>query len=181
MATASKNQQAAFDAWIAGLVKDHRHAANLDTWDGSGETPYFVSCRRMNPFRGIATLMTRDVGYHTSGWWKNPDFERCYHLTVSYFDPQTQRPMPQNHQVTAKIAKAMFFPHVKWVLVEPPYYETGQRRDVWHYRLFCDERWQPLKPSGEVYSTANTKAGWKSFSEVQAVIEQFGVNPNVSE
>lgn len=29
-------------------------------------------------------IMTRDIGYHTSGWWKNPDYERCFHVSISY-------------------------------------------------------------------------------------------------
>jgi len=52
--------------------------------------------------------------------------------------------------------------------IEPPYSPEGRRSDVHHYRLFCDEHWQPIKPRGEVYSTDFTEKGWKSFSELHA-------------
>ena len=39
---------------------------------------------------------------------------------------------------------------------------------VYHYRLFCDEGWQPLKPRGEVYTRDFIEKGWKSFSELHA-------------
>jgi hypothetical protein len=32
--------------------------------------------------------------------------------------------------------------------------------------VFCDERWQPILPRGEVYSREFTEKGWKSFSEM---------------
>src|SRR5262249_14385874 len=44
--------------------------------------------------------------------------------------------------------------------------EHGRKLDVWHYRLFCDPGWQPIKPRGEVYSRELTEAGWKSYSDL---------------
>src|SRR5690606_31231568 len=29
-------------------------------------------------------IYTRDVGHHSNGWWKNPDYERCRHLSISF-------------------------------------------------------------------------------------------------
>lgn len=176
----SKNYQAITDQWIVDLAKTHRELAKRGTWEGQGQTPYFDACRVMNPFRGIGTIFTRDVGYHTSGWFKNPDFERCEHLTVSYFDPESLMPLAQDHTLTMRIAKAIFFPNIKLALIETPHFQAGRERDVWHYRVFCDERWQPVKPQGEVYSTEFTEKGWKSFSEVRDAIERHGQNPNVS-
>jgi hypothetical protein len=38
---------------------------------------------------GSILILTRESGYHTSGWWKNPDYERCLHLSLSFRDPDT--------------------------------------------------------------------------------------------
>jgi hypothetical protein len=66
------------------------------------------------------------------------------------------------------VLKYLFGKHTNLLWVEPPYSEVGKSKDVWHYRLFCDEHWQPVKPRGEVYSTQFTERGWKSFSELHA-------------
>jgi hypothetical protein len=113
----------------------------------------------------IRLLFTRDQGHHSSGWWKNPDYERCLHLSVSFAYP-TGAPAPYVFDEAERWAKMFFRDDLRWVWVEPPYSEFGKARDVHHYRLFCDPGWQPLKPRGEVYSKEFTEAGWKSFSEI---------------
>jgi hypothetical protein len=60
----------------------------------------------------------------------------------------------------------LFGEYKKWIWVEPPFSDHGKSMDVWHYRLFTDENWQPIKPKGEVYNTQFTEKGWKSFSEL---------------
>jgi hypothetical protein len=42
----------------------------------------------------ITTLIyTIDDGMHSIGWWKNPEFARCWHLSVAYWYPdQTVAP-----------------------------------------------------------------------------------------
>jgi hypothetical protein len=176
----SKAQQHAFDQWLKTMVDNHKAAASRGTWDGRSMTPYSHSCRHAHSLRGIGSIMTREVGYHSSGWYKNPDFERCVHLSLSFYDPATLQPKPHDHAIASKIVKAMFFPHAKYVLVEPPRYNLGKKHDVHHYRMFCDEHWQPIKPRGEVYSTELTELGWKSFSDVQEAVAETGVNPNIS-
>lgn len=163
----SKSQALAKERWIAEIVAAHTAAAIRSTWDGKDLTPYFFSCKHVNPFRGITSIFTRDVGYHTSGWWKNPDYERCYHLSLSFFDPVTNEPAPHDHKTAQQFVRAFFRSYAKWVWTEPPYSAQGKQQDIYHYRLFCDEFWQPLKPRGEVYSRELTEAGWKSFSDVQ--------------
>lgn len=115
-------------------------------------------------------LLTRDVGYHTSGWWKNPLYERCYHLSLSPFPPSIVLARP----VVAELDKKL---HVAWVRAffgddcdklwaEPPYSPEGRASNVWHHRLFCDEAWTPILPHGEVYTRTLTEAGFQSSSEV---------------
>ena len=174
----NKSQQAAFDLWLKTMVTNHRNAAFAGTWNGRDMTPYWHSCRHAHPLRGVCSIVTRDVGYHTSGWWKNPDYDKCIHLSLSFYDPLTMQAIPHEHDIASKIVKALFFPHAKLVWTEPPVYRSGVSRDVYHYRLFCDEHWQAIKPRGEVYSKELTDAGWKSFSDVQEAVAETGVNPN---
>lgn len=168
------------------LVKSIKRAANTGTWNGAdpfptqvanmrpvhsqGKSPYFRRCRwRLGPI-GCILLFTRDIGYHTSGWWKNPDYERCYHLSLSFVDPPTGEPRPRDAVLTSLFVEALFGLDKRWLWCEPPYSPKGKQLDVWHYRLFCNDHWKPIKPRGEVYTREFTEAGWKSFSDVQAAL-----------
>jgi len=145
------------------------------------------SSRRLCNRTGTCLVFTRDIGYHSSGWWKNPDYERCYHLSLSYFDPQTMDPAPHNFPLSEKWVKAFYGNYAKWVWSEPPMnidgrdpYEvlmslTPNRPITWHFRLFCDEGWQPIKPRGEVYGRDLTEAGWRSFSNLQDHLEKLRI------
>lgn len=59
--------------------------AQHGTFDGlNPDDPYLQQCRWWLERFECIVIFTRDVGYHTSGWWKNPDYERCYHLSISF-------------------------------------------------------------------------------------------------
>lgn len=156
---------------IESAVKRLRKAAETGTWDGTGETPYFRHCRIYDSVRGWSILFTRDVGYHSSGWWKNPDYERCYHLSLAFRDPETRNPRPRDAKVTAQLVDGLFGRSKRFIWTEPPYSPEGKRNDVWHYRLFCDAGWNPIKPRGEVYGRELIEAGWMSWSDAQAALE----------
>ncbi|MBU2025992.1 hypothetical protein KJ912_04650 [Patescibacteria group bacterium] len=145
-----------------------RNVANQSTWNGRGPIWYFERCRWWLPLVGTRAIFTRDTGYHTSGWWKNPDYERCFHLSLSFVDIETGEPAPRDTVLTSLFLDALFGKGKRLLWCEPPYSEQGKQMDVWHYRLFCDEGWQPIKPRGEVYSRELTEAGWKSWSDAQA-------------
>lgn len=134
--------------------------ANKGIWNGKDFTPYFLACQWLIEELGCQVIFTREEGYHSSGWWKNPDYERCYHLSVSF-------PGGRDVKRTAKLVDLIFGANHKLLWVEPPYSKEAVKAEVWHYRLFCNEFWQPVKPRGEVYSTQFTERGWKSFSDVQ--------------
>jgi len=122
---------------------------------------------RFNPGQEATLIYTRDVGHHSSGWWKNPDYERCLHLSLSYRDPRLVGAYyPHDLKRSEEIARAFFGADAKLCWVERPYSPQGKTADVWHYRLFCDEGWEPFKPRGEVYSRDSTPADWQSFSEI---------------
>lgn len=45
---------------------------------------YLDKCRWFLERYDCIIIFTRDEGAHTCGWWKNPDYERCYHLSISF-------------------------------------------------------------------------------------------------
>lgn len=139
--------------------KRMKYAASKGIWNGREMTEYFESCRWLLERYPATVLFTKDVGYHSSGWWKNPDYERCWHLSISFRSGKENKAL-------SEILNNLFGEYQKFLWVEPPYSEQGKSMDVWHYRLFCDINWNPIKPRGEVYHTHFTERGWKSFSEL---------------
>lgn len=137
--------------------KRFRFAAINNLWNGINNVP--EACRWLLEGYSCIVIYTKESGYHTGGWWKNPDYERCWHLSISFHGGNEKKTLDT-------ILNNLFGDFKKWMWVEPPYSEIGKRNNVWHYRLFCDENWQPIKPRGEVYNTQFTERGWKSFSEV---------------
>ena len=150
----------------------YRNATNADTFgrmmrteDGGTfdglrvDDPYLEQCRWWLERFDCIAILTRDTGYHTSGWWKKPDYERCYHLSVSF-------PGGMKRKMLEYILRNLFHDSRRWLWCEGPFSEAGKQCGVFHYRLFCNPEWQPLKPRGEVYNRDFTEAGWKSFSEL---------------
>jgi hypothetical protein len=148
-----------------------RAAANVHTGYSSATDHVTIArCRQAFPHTpelGATILFTRDAGMHTSGWWKNPDYERCEHLSLAFFYPP-HLPRPHDH-VLARLWCLAFFgaDRLRYLWVEPPYSAQGRQRDVYHYRLFVAPDWRlPVLPRGEVYSKQFTELGWKSFSDL---------------
>lgn len=144
-------------------VQKMKKQALTHLFDGTGSIynqVYLAECRWWIQSMDCVAIVTRDTGHHTSGWWKNPDYERCWHVSLSFPGGRKQKDIE-------KLMDLFFGEHKKWVWIEPPYSKEGKQAEVYHYRLFCDENWQPIKPRGEVYTKCFTERGWKSFSEVQ--------------
>lgn len=136
------------------------NVARKGIFDGTFETAaYLDTCRWFLERYDCILIFTRDTGYHTCGWWKNPDYERCWHLSLSF-------PGGWSRKKAGHIIDRIFGGKKRLLWCEPPYSNEGKQAGVYHYRLFCDERWQPIMPRGEVYSTRFTELGWKSFSEL---------------
>lgn len=131
----------------------------------SGQSPhdqYFVSCGWWIEQYECSIIFTRDIGHHSGGWWKNPDYERCWHLSISFQGGKNKKGLE-------KILDGLFGLDKRKIWIEPPYSKEGKEKEVWHYRLFCDENWQPIIPRGEVYSKELTEKGWKSYSELNTI------------
>lgn len=124
-------------------------------------------CRHLyayNPEESALIIFSRDTGHHTSGWWKNPDYENCLHLSISY-QAQGQH-VPHDKSKSQRLAEAFFGDDASLAWIEGPYSPEGKVNDVWHYRVFTDPAWNPFKPRGEVYNNDWTPSDWKSFSEI---------------
>ncbi|HAR45571.1 MAG TPA: hypothetical protein DCS05_05190 [Nitrospiraceae bacterium] len=141
----------------------------------AGLQNYIARCTWMHT-DGTVLLFTRDTGHHSAGWFKNPDYERCWHLSISFRDPETEAPRPFDRKEAERWTKLFFRGNTNLLWCEPPCYPEGKINGVHHYRLFCDEVWQPIKPRGEVYSREFTEKGWKSFSEIHGQEEQCNDN-----
>lgn len=119
-------------------------------------------------------ILTVDTGHHSSGWWKNPDYETCWHFSLSFKDDEFQD-APFEWKTAKLLVGACYGPMRNLVWAEGPYTPDGKRMEVWHYRVFVDtQTLMPIFPRGEVYSKQFTERGWKSWSELKAWFDTFG-------
>lgn len=159
---------------MADLAEDMKRVAKYGHWTGriqsKEQAKYFERCRRLfHTYPWSQLIFTRDVGMHTCGWWKNPDYEQCLHLSVSFIGVEGRRvfPLPKHEELTDAWVRLFFGEWTSLVWAEPPFSPEGQERGIWHYRVFTDRTFRtPLLPRGEVYSRELTERGWKSWSDL---------------
>lgn len=164
------------DIDMPALAQDMRRVAKYGHYTGRIETPeqaaYFDRCRRVHLPTRCQIVFTRDIGMHDCGWWKNPDYNQCLHLSLSFFDwdgkPEGElHHAPQNRTVAKQWVDLFFGDWQRLLWAEPPVSDHGRRLDVWHYRVFVDPTFKaPLLPRGEVYTREFTARGWKSWSDL---------------
>ena len=151
------------------LVRYLKQQAQKGFYDGfPGKTmAYLDQCRAM--YSGdptVVLIFTRDINMHVCGWLKNPDYERCFHLSLSFYDSISGESDQQIRGEAKKWCYRFFGKdNCRYLWVESPYSDKGKERDVYHYRMFCNPGWSPIIPRGEVYSKEFTEIGWKGFSE----------------
>lgn len=168
-----RSRQDSLSRLLARVAGEARKRALTSTFDGS------TSCKSMAYMRMCThqlasirsnIIFTRDTGHHTSGWMRNPDYERCEHLSISPIPGRIIVPGRQLAELSVKLQRricdAFFGWNVRLLWAESPKSDVGKRAGVWHWRLFCDEHWQPIKPRGEVYSSDFTEVGFKSATEI---------------
>jgi hypothetical protein len=159
--------------WLKASVVEKMRAAS---WEGEyygkpvslADRLLLNYCTAVHMASGTCLIFTRDSGHHTSGWFKNPDYERCFHLSLSFREPESGGLLPQNRVLAEEWCDLFFGDKKRWLWIEPPATRDGKHADVYHYRLFCDEHWQPIKPRGEVYSMEFTEKGWRSWSDIHS-------------
>lgn len=155
---------------IDSIIRYLRRRAVLGIHDGTERTQrYLQNCRVTDRHTGTSLCFTRDNGYHTSGWWKNPDYERCWHLSLGFWDVESSEPTGKNKKLSNLWVEAAFGGNKTLLWAEPPYSQEGKKNDIWHYRLFVHDDWETaILPRGEVYTRTWTPADWKSWSDLQA-------------
>jgi hypothetical protein len=156
---------------VAGSMREF-----AKTWEFNGSPSldnqlYLSLSRHVHQATGAVLIFSRDTGHHTRGWLKNPDYERCWHLSLSPIPGYIVRPdgsygVELDPEITLMWCRAFFHEHLHLAWSEPPKSDLGRTYNVWHWRVFANEAWEPILPHGEVYSTELTEKGWKSASEV---------------
>lgn len=161
---------------IAAVAADLRRCSRAGFFDGR-DTPewrlYLNHCRIADTVTGALLIFTRDVGMHSSGWFKNPDYERCEHLSISPLNAASIPNLPLG--VPDLDRKTMEVDDVRRAWIESPKSRSGIAQGVLHWRVFCDVAWQPITPRSEVYDPAFTEEGWKSASEVIDLTDAGGM------
>lgn len=141
----------------------------LETLAAYGATEDIPS--RTNPEEvWVRLLLTRDRMHHSVGWWRNAEYEYCWHLSIS------ARPA-----VSARLARIGLAESVGYVDLDRPeetywgrlffaehagkvWHEPGgtdprltraeahRHSSISHLRLFLDpETFEPFIPTGEIY------------------------------
>jgi len=158
-------QRGLSDLKLAQLAADLRLSA-IQAPEHRGHGVPDQRCVRVLRRAGLVVLFTRDSWMHRSGWFKNPQFERCLHLSISFRDPESFEPAPWDAYVAERVARAFFDDDVKLIWTESAKTDHGRKLGVVHYRVFYNEHWEKIHPQGEVYSRELTEKGWKSWSDL---------------
>lgn len=153
---------------VAAEMRRRAREQSLTPW--CDQARVLARCQAYHRPTGTVLLFTRDEGHHTSGWWKNPDYERCEHLSLSFRDPTSGQPAPRDVKLTRDWLGEFFGKEARKLWCEPPYSPEGKALETWHYRLFCATNWTPIVPRGEVYGRELTEAGWLSCSDMEDAI-----------
>jgi hypothetical protein len=166
--TATVNRRA--DELAADLVRRRgreiarmRRQAWTHPWEGRGMPPPIRTVLILDdPEKPISCLFTYDVGAHNCGWWRNSQYDRCWHLSLVVMKPGARVlegafETPTDVEWRA-IAAAFFGPDVTRAWIEPPasafdtYRTSPQSRHTYHVRVFTDREGHALTPEGEVYT-----------------------------
>ena len=110
--------------------------------------------RSLTEERPVRLMLTFDQGAHASGWWRNSDYDRCMHLSLSWPRRIGGPEAPTDKEVRAW-AKAFFGRDVVKTWTEPSasvFDIHGRLPGVVHVRLFLDKDNRPIQPEGEVYT-----------------------------
>jgi hypothetical protein len=136
------------------------HHALKHPWYGQSmisSRHYLIADSLTEPGRETAIILTYDVGYHSSGWWKNSDYDKCLHLSVAHPNHSGlvgARPDAPSEKEVQAWAKAMFGDEVRRTWTEPPAsaFDAHRETGVAHVRLFLNKAGEPITPKGEVYN-----------------------------
>lgn len=118
----------------------------------------------------VRLLLSRDRSHHASGWWRNAEWEYCWHLSISSRPAVEARmarvglaenvgyvDLPRDEEVYW--GRLFFGEYASMVWHEPggtdprlTQEERHRNKAIAHLRVFLDpETFEPFIPSGEVY------------------------------
>lgn len=117
-------------------------------------------------------LFSRDKMHHSVGWWRNAEYEYCWHLSIGVWEASAFRaykfglrstPPPWEDLPDDEVAywaRLLFGEHANKAWHEPggtdprlTRAEAHGRASMVHLRVFLDpETFEPFIPSGEVYT-----------------------------
>jgi hypothetical protein len=130
---------------------------------------------RAEPELVVSLLLSRDKMHHSVGWWRNAEYEYCWHLSISAVERLHYAAMSREVKRTGQRmtpifeecpredvrhwSQLIFGAHIDKLWNEPggtdPRLSAEERRRnalIWHLRLFLDpETFEPFIPTGEVY------------------------------
>ena len=104
----------------------------------------------------VSIIASHDEGTHVSGWWRNSDYDRCWHLSLCAMDGARYVDLPEADRRAWGFA--VFGKHLRIAWIEPPASKLDIHRDApasaytTHVRVFLDRDGHPIKPEGEVYT-----------------------------
>lgn len=105
--------------------------AMLGVYDGSAETvPYLESCTGLHQETGTLLIITREI---------TREGMNCIHLLISFRSMLDPRIVVEFDEAIAGEWIEVFFGDAQRLIVE----DKGVNNH--HYRVFCDENWQPIQ------------------------------------
>jgi hypothetical protein len=123
-----------------------------------------VSPGRTDDEIALIFLLSKDRMHHSVGWWRNAEYEYCWHLSMSAWDRLAKvrgEGAPVDiPRVEERYWAHAFFPEQFDKLWHEPGgtdprltpLEKRRNRHISHLRLFLDpETFEPFIPTGEVY------------------------------
>jgi hypothetical protein len=154
------------------LVRVMKHNAEQGFFSGSqseAQGRYFQRCRQEHLKTGTVIIFTRDRGMHTSGWFKNPDYDRCYHLSLTFWDFDAGKQEAFDEKLARAWVHAFYGDWTRYIWHEGITDEgkSSGTANCNHYRVMCNPAWQPIIPRKEVYTKEFIEKGWLSFSDKQ--------------
>lgn len=123
---------------------------------GGGELRRWVSPSVTGLPITISILASHDEGTHVSGWWRNSDYDRCWHLSLCAMVGYEYLDLPEADR--RAWGRAVFGKHLAIAWIEPPASKLDPYRNApasaytTHIRVFLDREGHPIKPEGEVYT-----------------------------
>lgn len=152
------------------MVKQMYQGAIRGWYTGDYETLKRYGQRRVligrtSPELSISLLLSRDRMHHSVGWWRNAEYEYCWHLSIAAFDRAAYVTGTEKKE-NIPPAEERYWAHAFFPLdFDKIWHEPGgtdprltpeearaRRGHMSHLRLFLDpETFEPFIPAGEVY------------------------------